>query len=118
MKKILTAFWIIVICCSVVSCKENKTERMETGEQAGELVNPEEEKKMKENKGLYERFYYDYYDPQDFQNDKNQEHGLTRYYFVERGMDYVVYKYSESMEVVNLTKDSLEVELLKKQLQD
>jgi hypothetical protein len=114
MKKILTAFWIIVICCSVVSCKESKTERVESGE----LVNPEEEKKMKENKVLYKRFYYDYYDPRYFQNDKNQEHGMTRYYFVERGMDYIVYKYSEYMEVVNLTKDSLEVELLTKQLQD
>jgi hypothetical protein len=109
----LNIFLAAISCLAIVSCGDSKTERIETGEHAGELTSKPEMKKSK----LYKRFDYEFYHPRDFQHDKNKKHRVTRNYFSERGMEYVVY-YGNGVFVVNLTKDSLEIELINKQLQN
>ena len=118
MRRFLVGFLIIFsVSLLFASCAKSKTERLETGEQAGELINEEAkeaERLLKEKEDLIKSF------PSSVCSETFYDNGyylFRRVYVRERGMDYVFYDEGDGVQIVNLTKDSLEVELLKRHLQ-
>jgi len=105
--KIYSLAFFVFFTMVFYSCSENKTEREELGKDSGELVN-KKEVNLNEIRNSFK-----------FKAYRRDGRAITRNFRIhiqERGMDYVMYPYGEGLILVNLTKDSLEVELLKKQL--